>query len=54
MIQTVKTDPHWEENYDSVSQARADRALAFHYITALASPREALEMWIDSNGVLFI
>lgn len=40
MIQTVKRDPHWEENYNSVSQVWADRALAFHYITALTSQQE--------------
>lgn len=40
MIQTVKRDPHWEENYNSVSQVQAYRALAFHYITALTSQQE--------------
>lgn len=40
MSQTVKRDPHWEENYNLVSQVQADRAVAFHYITALTSPQE--------------
>lgn len=41
MIQTVKRDSHWEENYDSESQVRADRALALHCITALTSQQES-------------
>lgn len=40
MSQTVKRDPHREENYNSVSQVWAERAVAFHYITALTSPQE--------------
>lgn len=44
MIQTVKRDPHWDENYNSVSQVGTDIALAFHYYSSHLTTGETLEI----------
>lgn len=54
MIQTVKRVPHWEENYNSLSQVCTDRALAFQYPCSHLTTRETLGTWVGSSSALFI